>query len=226
MDCRNRGFRRMVRSNALDGKAENGTSFLVRLCLGAGLGISDDGSGLMRYFIFERIEQFGLCLVGGHARDLLQTNTDLLFGFIEIVLTAVELALHGRDLMLSGVQRLFARVKRLNAAIKRLFALIDALLCSAHLLQAFLVLCLGLLTKSQCFVLGFDYRFATQSFRLAFCVFDNGMSFVGSTLGRRFGDEFIDDETGGDADDGANDKPNDGFHACPPFEFGRVLWVS
>ena len=122
MDCRNRGFRRMVRSNALDGKAENGTSFLVRLCLGAGLGISDDGSGLMRYFIFERIEQFGLCLVGGHARDLLQTNTDLLFGFIEIALTAVELALHGRDLMLSGVQRLLTRVKRLNAAIKRLFA--------------------------------------------------------------------------------------------------------
>ena len=31
-------------------------------------------------------------------------------------------------------------------------------------------------------------------------------------------------DTGGDADDGANDKPNDGFHACPPFEFGRVLW--
>ena len=54
----------------------------------------------------------------------------------------------------------------------------------------------------------------------------NGMSFVGSALGRGFGNEFIDDETGGDADDGANDKPNDGFHACPPFEFGRVLWVS
>ena len=33
-------------------------------------------------------------------------------------------------------------------------------------------------------------------------------------------------DTGGDADDGANNKPNDGFHACPPFNFGRVLWVS
>ena len=29
----------------------------------------------------------------------------------------------------------------------------------------------------------------------------NGMSFVGSALGRGFGNEFIDDETGGDADD-------------------------
>ena len=95
MDRRNGGFRRMIRSNALDGKAEDGTSFLIRLRLGTGFGIADDSSGLMRNLIFERIEQFGLCFVGGHARDLLQTNTNLLFGFIEIALTAVELALHG-----------------------------------------------------------------------------------------------------------------------------------
>ena len=184
MDRRNGGFCRMVCSYTLNGKAEDGARLLIGLRLGASLGIADDSRGLVRHLVFQRIEKLGFRLIGSHARNLLQANADLLFGLVKIALAAIKLALHRGDLMFAGVQRLFTRVERFNAAIQRFLTLIYALLRGTHLLQTLFVLGLGLLAKTQCFVLGFDHCFTTQSFRLALRILDDGMRFVGSALGR------------------------------------------
>ena len=212
MDGAHRVLGGVVGRHALDGQAQDGAGLLVGLGLRAGLGVADDGGGLVHDLVLESVEQLGFRLLRRHAGHALQAAVDLPGSFLEVALATVELALLGRYLMLAGVERL-------HAAIERLLALRHAVLRGAHLAHALLVLGLGLLLQLQDLVLCFDDGLATQCFGLSFRVGHHGLGLLRRTFRGRAGQEAGTDEAEGDAYHGTDEQPDDLGHASP-FRFG------
>ena len=218
MDGAHRVLGGVVGRDALDGQAQDGAGLLVGLGLRAGLGVADDGSGLVHDLVLEGVEQLGLRLLRRHAGHALQAAVDLPGGLLEVALATVELALLGRYLMLAGIERL-------HAAIERLLALRHAVLGGAHLAHALLVLGLGLLLQLQDLVLGFDDGLAAQCFGLSFRVGHHGLGLLRRTFRGRAGQEAGTDEAEGDAYHGTDEQPDDLGHASP-FRFGSDMRCS
>ena len=215
MNGRNRYLSRGIGSDTLDGKAQNGTGLLVGFSLHARLGIADDRGRLVRDFVLQRIEKLGLCLLGRHASNALQTAHDLGGCLVKLVRALVQLTLHARDLML-------VRIKPFAAAVKRLLALSKAVLGCTHFLHAFIVLSLDFLLKFESFVFCLKNGFALHGFGavlgirngglgLRFCLRQQVFSFLRRALRRRIGNEAHDQKANEGADNDADNTP-DSFH--------------
>ena len=98
-----------------DGQAQNFTGLLIGLELGTLLRLANDRGALVRDLVAQTVKQFLLGLVGGHARDTLETDVDLLHGIFQIALAALDLALHGRQKLMSRASRLSTRRSRLSS---------------------------------------------------------------------------------------------------------------
>ena len=200
MDSRNRILGRVVRCDALDGKAQYLTRFLIGFSPRTGLCIADDGGRLVRYLFFQGIEQLRFRFVGRHARNALEAVVDFLGSVFEIALPTFELTLHRRDLM-------FARIKRFNATIQRFFTLRQTVFGSANLTQPLFVLRLGILLHLQNFVFGFDDRFPSERFGLFLRICNEALRLLCSPFRRRIDDETRDNKAESDTDDSPDYEP-------------------
>ena len=187
MDGGHRALGGVVGGHALDGEAQDLAGLLVRLGLGARLGIADDDGRFAGDLVVDGLQQLLFGLLGAHARSALEGLVDLdlgllamaldgVLGLFDIALAALDLSLQRRELVLAGIQGL-------DAAIEGFLALGDAVLGGAHLAHALLVLLLHLLLVAKGLVLGFHGGFTSERLGLLLGILDQACGLAGSVLG-------------------------------------------